>query len=262
MKILFRSCGGIGNQIFQILFVRLLAEKYNLNKIAHYHESNYERVANWEYPSNNIFVKPNYIEKLILKFRLPQLFYRLGISNKEYFNFFGTVIVDGYFQNYIYYKIFNNIMLCQQIDLIRIELGIFQSKKEKSLYHLRLGDFFKNTDEEIKFVINFLNATKPEISIISNNDKLFNDNNEIKLLVTSKNIKYINTSSYTSIELIKLFGIYNEVYSNGSSLAFISSILCNTSIKKNTSIKLNSYQEKNFNTLEKATNFLKLNYLK
>jgi hypothetical protein len=260
MKILFRSCGGLGNQIFQILFVRLLAEKFNLNKIAHYHESNYERVAHWEYPSNNIFVKPNFIEKLILKFRLPQLFYRLGISDK-YINFFGTVIVDGYFQNYTYYKIFNNQLLRQQIDLIRIELGIFHSKKEKTLYHLRLGDFFKNTEEEIKFVINFLNATKPEISIISNNDMLFNDNNEIKLLVTSKNINYINTSFFTSIELIKLFGIYNEVYSNGSSLAFISSILCNTCIKKNPSIKLNPYQEKNFNTLEKTTNFLKLNYL-
>lgn len=262
MKILFRSCGGIGNQIFQILFVRLLASKYNLNKIVHYHESNYERIAHWEYPTNELFVKPNYIEMIILKFRLPQLFYRLGISKREYFNFFGTIIVDGYFQNYLYYKIFDNKLLSQQIDLIRLELGIFDCKKEDSLYHLRLGDFFENTDEEIEFVINFLNATRSEISIISNNDKLFNENNEIKLLVTSKKIKYINTSFYTSIELIKLFGTYNDVYSNGSSLAFISAILCNTTIKKNPSIKLNSYQEKNFNTLEKAANFLKLNYIK
>jgi hypothetical protein len=261
MKILFRSCGGLGNQIFQILFVRLLAEKYNSNKIVHYHESNYDRVANWEYPSNELFFKPNNIEKLILKFRLPKLFYRIGITKNEYINFFGTVIVDGYFQNYISYKTFDNKLLSQKIDLIKFELGVFDYKKKNSLYHLRLGDFFKNTCEEIEFVINFLNATKPEISIISNNDKLFNDNNEIKLLITSKNIKYINTSFFTSIELIKLFGIYNEVYSNGSSLAFISSILCNTSIKKNPSIKLNPYQEKNFNTLEKTSNFLKLNYL-
>lgn len=231
MKILLRSCGGLGNQIFQLAYARLLASKYKVRTIAHYHEANYTRVADWEYPKVDDLVLPNFFEKFILKLRLPKILYRIGIVSNEYIKFGNYLILDGYFQDHNSYKSFSKSDLNVQLERIRIELigkQDYPIDEENVIFHFRLGDFFRSEEGQAEFVVNSLPLLPNCATLISNRDDFLTSNNAIKNIFKSKLINYIVTDNYKAIELIRLFSNYKVIYSNGSTLALWASILSNS----------------------------------
>jgi hypothetical protein len=228
--ILLRTCGGLGNQIFQLFFARLIAEKYNTSCIFHYHESNYSRVTSWEYPKIFDLLPCDYFEKLILKLRLPQILYRLGFNTNEYFKIGPYLILDGYFQNYESYKIFDHESINTQLKVLKKELQHRTNpfKKGLNIYHFRLGDFFYSEESQQKFVLNEIDSLLPGSTIISNRDDLFLGDRNLINRLNKKNANYLVTKEMTSIDLICLFSCFRVVYSNGSTLAFWASLLFNT----------------------------------
>jgi hypothetical protein len=231
MKILFRSCGGLGNQIFQLYFTRLLASELSVAEIVHYHEANYSRIAHWEYPLSKQFSPPNFFEKLLLKLRLPQILFRLGLIANEYLKLGKYTIIDGYFQRLKDYENFDQRSLANQIQYLRNELlppNNSAKKNEKGILHLRLGDFFKNTQQQLQFIESVICQLEPGSDVVSNRDDLFFEHPNYIQILHSKHCSYIRTEGLSGLELFKLFGNYDKIISNGSTLALWASILSNT----------------------------------
>lgn len=258
MKVLFRSCGGLGNQIFQLFFTRLLANKYNIKNIVHYHESNYERVAHWEYPSKQLFLAPKLIEYLILKLRLPKILFKLGIIEHEYIKLYKYYIVDGYFQNQKDYVIFPRISISKNLILLKKDLILLKSQKQenKILYHFRLGDFFNSNVEEIIFIEKTLLNIEPNSNLISNKDDYFINYNLFFDIIKEKKINLIKTSKMNSIELFNLFLNHQLIVSNGSSLAFSAAILGDIEIQPFEGIDYSNYQKASFERLLNLKRYL------
>lgn len=233
MKILFRSCGGLGNQIFQLFFTRLLAEKLNTTNIVHYHESNYARIAYWEYPLNETMVGPSTFELIIIKLRIPQFLYKFKLTNKEYVKFGNTIIIDGYFQNLEYYKYFSTEDLICQLDRLRNELvpDFFKNVQSTKLVHFRLGDFFKTEYDQLEFICKYLEKIDEGTTLISNRDDLFLQDIYIKNKLKKCKLNYIETDSYNSIDLFGLFAQFKSISSNGSTFALWASILAKSELQ-------------------------------
>jgi len=257
MKILWRSAGGMGNQIFQLLFVRLISKFYGDVKIFHTHKANYERICSWEYPISIPFARPCFFEILLISLRIPKILYRLGLIKREWIKLFGYLIIDGYFLEKNDYLKFDFLDIKQELNRLRKELKLNPTKNQDSIFHLRLGDFFNNFEEEINFVLSFIRGAQEFVSVISNNDQLFIINKEIQDLVKQRNILYLVTGNYSSLELLQLFCDYKTIYSNGSTLSCMASILSDSEMNNLPSIKLNKYQYQNFNKLANTANFLK-----
>jgi len=230
MKILFRSCGGLGNQIFQLYFTRLLASKLSIAEIVHYHEANYSRIAHWEYPIAEEFSQPNFFEKLLLKLRLPQIIFRLGLSANEYLKLGNYVIIDGYFQSLDDYQKFDRSSVVIQLKCLQKDLlpsNYKYTNREKTILHFRLGDFFKDTQQQIQFIETVIYQLEPGTDVISNRDDLFLEHPKYIQILHSRYSSYVHTEELSSLELFKLFSNYNKIISNGSTLALWASILSN-----------------------------------
>lgn len=259
MKILWRSAGGLGNQIFQLLFVRLLSHSLGSVDVCHEHNSNYSRICLWDYPLKKRYSGLNIFQSLMINLRIPKVLYRLNLIRYEYVNIFGLFIVDGYFLNADSFKIFDRNQIDYQIHVLKDEINLDKKFLYESLYHLRLGDFFQNSCSEYDFVRCILGSLDQSSTVISNNDKLFSRDSYIKILLEEKKINYLLTDDFTALNLLTLFCSTKTLFSNGSSLAWASSLLSENNVEMISGVELNDYQYKNFVTLKKTVNFLKFN---
>jgi hypothetical protein len=255
MIILFRSYGGLGNQLYQYLFCNLLQNKYNICRVKHIHSTNYSRYAPWELPLQleNI---DNFFYKILIKCRFPMLLSKLGLNKKGYSKILNILIVDNYYQDISFYQQFNmidikNVLIKFQNHLFNFNYNNFEQDK---IYHFRLGDFFSNYIEEKDFIFSTINQIHNESTIISNNDIYFQDKLIMKKLIL-KQCKYINTAKFSSLELFYLFLKFKNIYSNGSSLSFFAATLNNSNIIP-ISNNMNSFQKESFNRLKSLHLFL------
>lgn len=262
MKILFRSCGGLGNQIFQIFFARLMAEKYETKDIWHYHEPKYDRIARWEYPNSQSFKKPNDLEFILMRMRLPKILFRLGIINREFIKVGNYIILDGYFQSRTDYEIFNFEVIENQKSLIHQELRIKQADpalSQKMLYHVRLGDFFKTEVEQLRFIAGITNRLIADSYIISNRDDLFLKDDEFLSNCEKKSLKYVPTDHMNGLDLINFLSQFGTLISNGSSLSFASVIIFKQQINSFENIDHKSFSSESFKRLIELKNLLDSN---
>ena len=259
MKVLFRSCGGLGNQIFQTFFTRLIAEKYGCKYISHYHEPNYDRIAFWEYPSAHPFCQPTLFEKLFIKLRLPKILFRAGLIKKEHVRLGNYIIVDGYFQNRRDYVIFPEEMIKGQIQKIRQEIKNDASDpglSDKTIYHIRLGDFFKTEEAQIEFVAGIASKLISNSYIISNRDDLFLRDLDFLKICESRNIKFVETSQMDGLSLIKYLSQFKRLVTNGSSLSFASVIFFKQQIDSLDNLETNPHLRESFERLNMLRNSL------
>ena len=250
MIILFRTCGGLGNQLYQLFFCKLISIKYNTTKIRHFHSTNYERYAEWEVPLELSKVE-NFFYSFLIKLRIPTLLFRLGLNKSGYFNFFNLILIDNYYQHKDFYELFNKNEIVIAIEYIR-GLTIIDKKdniKDEILYHFRLGDFFENTQDEMNYIEQNLMNVPDGSTIISNKDDLFNNSQELSNFLKNKNCRYLDSSHMNAVELLNLFYHYKLIYSNGSSLSYFAATLSNSDVLP-ISESNNKYQEDSIRRLE------------
>jgi hypothetical protein len=248
MIILFRSYGGLGNQLYQYFFCILLQKKFNTCSVKHIHSTNYSRYAPWEMPLQLEIIDKN-IHKMLIKCRFPMLLSKLGLNKKGYLKIFNLLIVDNYYQDVSFYQQFNlfdikDVLLKFQNQLFNFNYNNFEQDK---IYHFRLGDFFSNSIEEKDFILSTINKIHNNSTIISNNDIYFEDNLIMKKLIL-KQCKYIKTAKFSSLELFYLFLKFKNIYSNGSSLSFFAATLNNSNVIP-ISNNMIFFQKKSFNRL-------------
>lgn len=232
--IVYCSHGGLGNQLFQLLYARLYANKYNINKIYFYHNKNYKRIADYELTFLKDIKPALFIDRFLLKIRIPKILERINISKSGKIVFFNRHILDNYFQEKLFYSEFDKREIIRQITILKNEFfsifneNDYQYYNKLNLYHFRLGDFFSSEFDQINFIKNNLKNIPENTVVISNRDDLFYIN-----YFHQKNITYLNTSSFSSIQMLFLFTQFQNIISNGSTLAFWGSVLGNSTFQIN-----------------------------
>ncbi len=227
--IILHSHGGLGNQIFQILAAELFSSKYNIKKIRLYHNNSYSH--SFELCDNINIYDMAYGEILFLsKLRLPKIMFRLNFSGNEYLNIGKYFILDGYYQDLPFYQKFSRKIIDSKLLLLRKLLLFNDTKIKKTLYHLRLGDFFLNNELAISYSIKYLEKCEKSSHLITNQEELLNSDS-LKKIINNKKIKIIGTKKLKPIELLNLMASYENIISNSSTLAFWASILGNSNLK-------------------------------
>jgi hypothetical protein len=239
MKVLFRTCGGLGNQIYQYYYLFCILQKYSSCNIIHFHSVNYDRYAEHEFPYNKQIIKPAFWELFVIKLRLPTLFRFLGFKNVFCLRFGKLIIIDGYYQTKDSYFMFSKKELNNSyLEMRKLIFDNFTKDKVKGvLFHLRIGDFFDSLSQEREFIMISLKNLKPGTLVISNKDDLITNDIEIQNIFRLYNLYYKNTSQYSSIKLLELFSNFEHIISSGSSLSFAAAIFNNVDISINSMLE-------------------------
>jgi len=249
LTILLRTCGGIGNQLFQSNFAILLADKYKSSNIYHLHSENYERVAQWELDILN-FRSARGLYLLLLLLRLPRLMTYFKISNKEYVRIGSLIILDGYFLEKSNYELFCSQDIEQSIQYWRRIFDIKKNKNGKTLLHIRLGDFFVSNKERELFLNFTFDQVEKEVDIISNDEDLVLECLRNKYYNKAELCKILSTTNLSSIELLRFVSQYENICYNGSTLLFWGSILGGSSLTWNSNLHQEHYVVKNCKYLD------------
>jgi len=208
------------------------------------------------------FRMPRGVEKFILSLRLPKVLYKAGFIKREYINLFGWIIVDGYFQNERDYSIFSFETITEEIKVIRNELTTTSRDSylgSKTIYHIRLGDFFKTEEDQIEFIRSLSEKVRHGSYVISNRDDLFLRNIELLSGFSGKGIHYVDTSHMNGLQLINFLSQFEKIISNGSSLSFASVIFFSQIVETFDNLERNSFLANSFIRLSSLNNYLKSN---
>ena len=252
--IVYCSHGGLGNQLFQVLYARLYAYKYNIDKIYFSHNKNYKRVADYELEFLKDIKPAKFIDRFLLKFRIPKILERINLSKSGKIVLINKHILDNYFQEKSFYLEFDKNEIIRQISILKTEFfssfneNEYKNYNKLNLYHFRLGDFFLSESDQINFINNNIEKIPDNTVVISNRDDLFSTNYFHK-----NNIIYLQTSVFSSMQMLLLFSQFKNIISNGSTLAFWGSVLGNSSFQ------VNNIKDNNVINLIKLNDIFKIN---
>ena len=222
MKIILRTHGGLGNQLFQILYARLLAKSIQC-ELYELHDSNYARIAYREpVPYISSFPKNKY-EIMLSALRLSKVATRILGHEVGYVRVGNAFYLDAYFQNIKYFSGFDMKLIRICLEEFRDELQIGTVKSEKRLLHLRLGDFFKSKNEALIYTKIRLEDCPKKTKVISNENSIITDKDIFKLLERSECV-FIDTSYMSGHEVLRFMCLFKEIDANESTLTFWASV--------------------------------------
>ena len=229
-KVILRTHGGLGNQIFQVLYGRLYAELFMLDLIE-VHDSSYKHA----FPRSTALRQANKAPALhhifLSSLRIPKVLHRLTRKPERAIWLFGDAYLDSYFQDAGSYAIFKSEAIDRHLRLLAAELSIRPAHIDQCLVHLRVGDFFKSKNDAREHVVQRLSTVGPHSSIITNDEELLAEP-IIAALLKAKNCTLISTAGFPAEEVLRLMASYRQLDANDSTLVFWASVLggCQTAL--------------------------------
>ena len=220
--IIVRTHGGIGNQLFQLLYARLLADALGEGRLRRAHDLRYP--LRFE-ACNDFEVSPvgPGVGAVLSWIRLPKLLLRAGMISGEQVQVGPFRLLDGYFQQIAIYTGFKDTRLQAQLGRIAGELNIGVATRGR-LVHLRLGDFFADEASAVAHVEARLDAIHDDCDLISNRDDLFAQPSYASRL-NARNVRYLPSADLSPREVLRLMATYRKIESNNSTLAFWGAVL-------------------------------------
>jgi hypothetical protein len=224
MKIIIRSHGGLGNQIFQIFYAIMVRNRLPDSEIIIYHDNRYDH----RFELSSIFADRFQIKSIsdasfIVRFRLVKFLEKLKINSGILISK-NIVYLDGYFNNCSALKNFETFEVSLALKELRNIIGTSKKEKEVVLYHLRLGDFFSSEKEKKDFLLTKISSIKVHSHVVTNEESFVEDP-LLKKIIISKNLKLISTKNMTDHKVLDIMGEYNLINTNGSTLAFWAAVL-------------------------------------
>lgn len=215
-RVVVRTHGGLGNQLFQILYARLMAAGAEPRVI---HDDNYPH----RFGLSQAFAgcpKPSGPERLISALRFPKLRERARLSGSGRVTLGRTVFLDGYFQNTTFYQPFTPSALRDQIARLRGDLGIDPDERRgEELHHIRLGDFFTSEAAQRSYLLERLQQLPDGSFIITNREDLVGGAIGSPELA-SKRLSLVCSADASPEQTLRIMGAYDTIVSNDSTLAF------------------------------------------
>jgi hypothetical protein len=223
MKIIVRTHGGFGNQIFQILYARLISNQYNIPYVEIHDDSyphGFKRANGLRISTGKILL----IERVISACRLPKILNKIGLNKKGWIKFCGNFYLDDYYQKVEHYDHFSELAIKKELIRIADEMKIIGEKKYNHLVHLRLGDFFKSQSDSQAHIIERINVMKENSFIITNQEELLRTS-IIASALERKSCKLISTANLNPDDLIRKMSQFKVIDANDSTLTFWASVL-------------------------------------
>lgn len=222
MRIVLRTHGGLGNQLFQFLYVRLLARELNA-VIVEVHDTRYQH----KFPRTRdlpAYPAPRFVERLLSALRLPKLRARLLRMGEDPVRVFSTIYVDGYHQSVTSFERFPTKLIEEELARLRRELQIPPAHDHRTLIHLRLGDFFKTRDAAVQHAIGRLRACDQESAIVTNDEALLRDPS-VAVVLSEKRCQVLKSRSLSAEEVLRVMSSFKRIDANESTLVFWASVL-------------------------------------
>lgn len=223
MAAILRTHGGLGNQLFQVLYGRLFAEKFRLD-LMEVHDMGYKHA----FPRSKALHPPTEWparhQSLLSSFRLPKVLHRLVQRSEEAIWLFGDAYLDGYFQGAASYAIFDTEAVERHLRSLGSELSIQPAHIDHCLVHLRLGDFFGSRSDARDHAVQRLSTVPPNSSVMSNDEELLAEPVLAAMLAT-KNCAVVSTAGLPAEDVLRLMAAYRRIDANDSTMVFWASVL-------------------------------------
>ncbi len=228
--VILRTHGGLGNQLFQVLVGRLLAESRRI-QLREVHDLRYAhafpRCQELKFGDS-----PSKLQTFISAARIPKILQRIAGRDESPWKFGESIYLDGYFQDKSSFIEFKPSAIARHLQDFRNELSIKQAKIDARLVHLRVGDFFDNEDTAVEHVLARLEDARAGFHVMTNNEKLL-QHFKIQELIRAKEAHLVTTKNMSAVDVLRTMSHYRHIDANDSTLTFWASVLagCQVSFK-------------------------------
>ncbi len=225
--VVVRTHGGLGNQLFQIVFARLSAGTRHTG-YAELHDLNYAHGFERSTELEPAPLHPTGVQRCISALRIPKLLLRSRLLQTEQVALFGCLYLDGYFQRASDFQPFSDVQIAAEVRRLRRELRIEPNggMDTRTLYHIRLGDFFDDAGAALAHALKRVEEMAPNSTVITNQEELF-QNAQIQQRLQARQCRLCGTSEYASEDVIRLMSTHGRIVTNNSTLALWASVLGN-----------------------------------
>lgn len=228
MRVILRTHGGLGNQLFQVFFGRLFAREHGSSGPLVVHDDRYPHRFQLS-EQFGLSGAPVWNERVLSGLRIPKLISRTGIAKIDTFRLFNACYLDGYFQKPEQYTRFNDRLISDELRRLRHEFAIEGCCDRATLVHLRLGDFFGRESDEVSHLERRLDTIPTGSHVISNRDDLLSQDG-YRAALAAHDCLHIQTDGETPENILRLMCRYHVIESNNSTLAFWASVLSGSDV--------------------------------
>lgn len=224
-KILLRTHGGFGNQLFQVYFALCCKFEFGCQRFVIIHDDKYSHRFLLDENLRRIGQTASAVEYLVSKLRLPKLISKLPGMHRGAVMIRRTRVLDGYFQDVMDYANFSTASLGAALSELRLAVGVCGDEHTEvlPLEHIRLGDFFGSRSSEEASARAILREIKRDSHVVTNNELL------VKTICAEgglpAKLSLVSTEDMSGAELLHLMGTYPEIRSNDSTLALWAALL-------------------------------------
>jgi hypothetical protein len=214
--VVVRTHGGLGNQLFQILYASLFAGNRTLEVI---HDTNYPH--RFELSTGLAgFPQPGLCARMISAARIPKLLERSRLSTSGSVRLIRAAYLDGYFQTPAHYEKFHARRIRQVIQSFRSAFSVDPGDVcGDELHHIRLGDFFSSVAAEREHLTERLEKLPDNAFIMTNREDLVREVIGSARVRTS-GLSIVPSAAASPEDTLRLMSRYRVIVSNDSTLAF------------------------------------------
>lgn len=219
--VVVRTHGGLGNQIFQLLYARLYADWIG----ASLYEVHDLRYAHGFARSVEIgrSPAPSRMRRAVSSMRLPKLLTRVGLR-RDGVSLLGTTYLDGYFQQPADYADFGDAALGRELQRLREELRVSSHPTRALGMHLRLSDFFTSDAAVTDHLNERLARLGPDTGIVTNEEERLRTPLMAEALA-AKRAWIVPTGDMTPEDVLRTLASFQRMDGNDSTLLFWASVL-------------------------------------
>ena len=223
MPAILRTHGGLGNQLFQVLYGRLFAEKH-AQELCEVHDTRYAHAFPRSAALHRPARAPAPHERWLSALRLPKVLQRLAGRPEGPLWLLGSAYLDGYFQAAQAYAPFEPAAIRRHLQALRSELSIRPAHIDQCLVHLRVGDFFASRQGAREHIEQRLKNVPPNSSIMTNDEALLAQPAVAELLA-AKGCRLVSTAGFAAEDVLRSMAAYGRLDANDSTLVFWASVL-------------------------------------
>lgn len=225
--VVLRTHGGLGNQLFQILYGRLFAEAHKCD-LREVHDSNYKHQFS-RATTPAVTLAPSLWQSAVSAARIPKVLNRTYGRAETPWRFLGDWYLDGYFQHVEQYRDFTEKSISHQLKRIAHEMIIGPASDDAILVHLRVGDFFGDRETARRHVIDRLKSI-PSGAHIMTNDEILLEDPEISGLIAGLGACLVTTRGFSSEDVLRTLSRYRQIDANESTLTVWAQVLAGTRV--------------------------------
>lgn len=220
-RVVVRTHGGLGNQIFQLFYARLFAQRAHASLL----ETHELRYAHRFARSNELeqASAPPTRARAVSALRLPKILTRVRLQ-KDAITIFGFTYLDGYFQRVADYDEFDDASLRRELLRLRGEFGLSEIPTREVGMHLRLADFFKSDADVVQHLNERLRRLGPNTEIVTNEEFRLHAPSVAEALA-AKRASIVPTTDMTPEQVLRTLASFRHVDGNDSTLLFWASVL-------------------------------------